>query len=153
MAAAIESMTGASPGLLLTGGIAALVYAYLVRFFALSLQTIEAGLTKITPSMDCAARSLGLGPASTLARVHAPLLWRSALIAGLLVFVDVMKELPATFVMRPFNFDTLAVQAFNLASDERLTEASTAALTIVAVGLVPLIVLSRMLLRPRNGST
>lgn len=152
LAATIESVTGISPGLLLTGGIAALVYAYLVRFFAVSLQTIEAGLAKITLSMDCAARSLGLGPASTLARVHAPLLWRSALIAGLLVFVDVMKELPATFVMRPFNFDTLAVQAFNLASDERLTEASTAALTIVVVGLVPLIVLSRMMLRPRNGS-
>ena len=153
LAAAIESITGASPGLILTGGITALVYAYLVRFFALSLQTIEAGLTKITPSMECAARSLGLGPAATLARVHAPLLWRSALIAGLLVFVDVMKELPATFVMRPFNFDTLAVQAFNLASDERLTEASTAALTIVAVGLLPLILLSRMMLQPRNGST
>jgi iron(III) transport system permease protein len=151
LAAAIEAATGTSPGLLLSGGIAALVYAYLVRFFAVSLQTIEAGLAKITFSMDCAARSLGLGPASTLARVHTPLLWRSALIAGLLVFVDVMKELPATFVMRPFNFDTLAVQAFNLASDERLTEASTAALTIVAVGLAPLIVLSRMMLRPRSG--
>ena len=143
----IEAATGASPGLILTGSIAALIYAYLVRFFAVSLQTVEAGLTKITPSMDYAARSLGLGPAGTLARVHAPLLWRSALAAGLLVFVDVMKELPATFVMRPFNFDTLAVQAFNLASDERLAEASTAALTIVVVGLVPLIVFSRMMLR------
>jgi iron(III) transport system permease protein len=143
----IETATGAAPGLILTGGIAALIYAYLVRFFAVSLQTVEAGLTKITPSMDDAARSLGFGPAATLARVHAPLLWRSALAAGLLVFVDVMKELPATFVMRPFNFDTLAVQAFNLASDERLAEAATPALTIVAVGLVPLIVLSRMMLR------
>lgn len=148
----IESMTGQSVGLLLTGGIAALVYAYLVRFFAVSLQTIEAGLTKITPSMDCAARSLGLGPGSTLVRVHAPLLWRSTLIAGLLVFVDVMKELPATFVMRPFNFDTLAVQAFNLASDERLTEASTAALTIVLVGLLPIVTLSRMMLRGREST-
>ena len=101
--------------------------------------------------MDSAARSLGLGPATTLLKVHAPLLWRSALIAALLVFVDVMKELPATFVMRPFNFDTLAVQAFNLASDERLTEASTPALTIVAVGLLPIAVLSRMMLCTRNG--
>ena len=107
---------------------------------------VEAGLTKITPSMDSAARSLGAGPGATLARVHAPLLWRSALAAGLLVLVDVMKELPATFVMRPFNFDTLAVQAYNLASDERLAEAATPALTIVAVGLVPLIALSRMML-------
>ncbi len=144
--AMVESFGGANPGLLLTGGIAALVYAYLVRFFAVALQSVDAGLSKITPNMDSAARSLGLGPVATLARVHAPLLWRSALTAGLLVFVDVMKELPATFVMRPFNFDTLAVQAYTLASDERLTEASTAALTIVAVGLIPLIVLSRMML-------
>jgi iron(III) transport system permease protein len=123
----VQSLTGANPGLILTGGIAALVYAYLARFFAVALQTVDAGLAKITPSMSDAARSLGLGPGATLARVHAPLLWRSALTAGLLVFVDVMKELPATFVMRPFNFDTLAVQAYNLASDERLAEASTAA--------------------------
>ena len=150
LAAAVESITGSNPGLLLTGGIAALVYAYLVRFFAVSLQAVDAGLSKITPNMDSAARSLGLGPAATLARVHAPMLWRSALAAGLLVFVDVMKELPATFVMRPFNFDTLAVQAYNLASDERLKEASTAALTIVAVGLIPLIALSRMILDPHR---
>lgn len=152
LAAWIEAATGHSPGLILTGGIAALVYAYLVRFFAVSLQAVDAGLSKITPSMDDAARSLGYGPAATLKHVHAPLLWRSALSAGLLVFVDVMKELPATFVMRPFNFDTLAVQAYNLASDERLAEASTAALTIVVVGLLPLIALSRMILRPENGA-
>ncbi len=148
----IEAISGVAPGLILTGSIAALVYAYLVRFFAVALQSAEAGLTKITTSMDYAARSLGLGPGATLARVHAPLLWRSALTAALLVFVDVTKELPATFVMRPFNFDTLAVQAFNLASDERLAEASTAALTIVAVGLLPIIILSRMMLKPRSGS-
>ena len=150
LGALIESFTGAHPGLLLTGGVAALVYAYLVRFFAVSLQTVEAGLSKITLNMDSAARSLGCGPAATLARVHAPLLWRSALTAGLLVWVDVMKELPATFVMRPFNFDTLAVQAYNLASDERLAEASTAVVTIVAVGLIPLIVLARMILDPQR---
>jgi iron(III) transport system permease protein len=147
----MQALTGVNPGLILTGGIAALVYAYLARFFAVSLQAVDAGLAKITPSMNDAARSLGCGPVATLRRVHAPLLWRSALSAGLLVFVDVMKELPATFVMRPFNFDTLAVQAYNLASDERLAEASTAALTIVLVGLLPLIVLSRMMLRPEAG--
>ncbi|MGZ5138976.1 MAG: ABC transporter permease, partial [Burkholderiales bacterium] len=147
LVAGVRALTGTSPGLLLTGSIAALIYAYLVRFFAVALHSVEAGLTKITPSMDSAARSLGLGPSRTLARVHAPLLWRSALSAALLVLVDVMKELPATFVMRPFNFDTLAVQAYNLASDERLSEAATPALTIVAVGLVPLIVFSRMMLR------
>jgi iron(III) transport system permease protein len=143
----IQGLTGTSPGLIFTGSIAALVYAYLVRFFAVSLNAVEAGLTKITPSMDSAARSLGLGAGATLARVHAPLLWRSALAAALLVFVDVMKELPATFVMRPFNFDTLAVQAYNYASDERLAEAAAPALSIVAVGLLPLIILSRMMLR------
>jgi iron(III) transport system permease protein len=151
LASAIESLTGQPAGLILTGGIAALIYAYLVRFFAVALQTMDAGLAKITPSMDSAARSLGLSPGATLRRVHAPLLWRSALIAALLVFVDVMKELPATFVMRPFNFDTLAVQAFNLASDERLSEASTPALTIVAAGLLPIAALSRMMLRRRGG--
>ena len=143
----IEMFTGASPGLILTGSIAALVYAYLVRFFAVALHSVEAGLSRITPSMDSAARSLGFGPGATLVRVHAPLLWSSVLSAALLVMIDVIKELPATFVMRPFNFDTLAVQAYNLASDERLSEAATPALTIIAVGLVPLIVLSRMMLK------
>jgi iron(III) transport system permease protein len=142
----IADLTGS--GLVLTGSIAALVYAYLVRFLAVALQTVEAGLAKITPSMEDAARSLGLGAAETLARVHAPLLKPSLVTAALLVFVDVMKELPATFVMRPFNFDTLAVQAFNLASDERLAEASTASLAIVAVGLLPVIVASRRMVRP-----
>jgi len=145
LSALIHSFTGARPGLILTGSIVALVYAYLVRFFALALQSIEAGLAKITPNMDSAARSLGLGATATLLRVHAPLLRRSVLTAALLVFVDVMKELPATFVMRPFNFDTLAVQAYNFAADERLAEAAAPALTIVAVGLLPLLVLSRMM--------
>jgi len=141
----IASWSGASPGLLLTGGIAALVYAYLVRFLAIALQTVEASLGKITPSMDDAARSLGLGLRTTLRQVHLPLLRGSLLTAGLLVFVDVMKELPATLVMRPFNFDTLATQAYILASDERLGEASTAALAIVAVGVLPLIAVSRQI--------
>jgi iron(III) transport system permease protein len=141
----IASWSGTNPGLLLTGGIAALVYAYLVRFLAIALQTVEASLAKITPSMDDAARSLGMGLGATLQRVHLPLLRGSLLTAGLLVFVDVMKELPATLVMRPFNFDTLATQAYTLASDERLAEASTAALAIVAVGVLPLIAVSRQI--------
>ncbi len=141
---------GHNPGLLLTGGIAALIYAYLVRFLAVALHTVESSLAKITPSMDDAARSLGLGQGATLRRVHAPLLRGSLLTAGLLVFVDVMKELPATLVMRPFNFDTLATQAYTLASDERLAEASTASLAIVAVGLLPLIALSRQISRARR---
>ena len=143
LAAWIEHSFGTNPGLLLTGGIAALVYAYLARFLAVALQTVETGLAKITPTMDDAARSLGLGQVDTLRRVHLPLLRGSLLTGGLLVFVDVMKELPATLVMRPFNFDTLATQAYILASDERLAEASTAALTIVAVGILPVIAVSR----------
>ena len=142
---------GNNPGLLLTGGIAALIYAYLVRFLAVALHTVESSLAKITPSMDDAARSLGLGQGETLRRVHMPILRGSLLTAGLLVFVDVMKELPATLVMRPFNFDTLATQAYTLASDERLAEASTAALAIVAVGLLPLIALSRQISAARRG--
>jgi len=148
----MEAHTGTNPGLLLTGGVTALVYAYLVRFLAAALQTVETSLAKITPSMDDAARSLGHGQAATLARVHVPLLRGSLLTAGLLVFVEVMKELPATLVMRPFNFDTLATQAYTLASDERLAEASTAALAIVAVGVLPLVALSRQIARsgPRS---
>ncbi|MDT3735962.1 MAG: iron ABC transporter permease [Denitratisoma sp.] len=147
----IASWSGANPGLLLTGGIAALVYAYLVRFLAIALQTVEASLGKITPSMDDAARSLGLGQGATLRRVHLPLLSGSLLTAGLLVFVDVMKELPATLVMRPFNYDTLATQAYTLASDERLAEASTAALAIVAVGVLPLIAVSRQIAKGKTA--
>jgi iron(III) transport system permease protein len=142
---------GHNPGLLLTGGIAALIYAYLVRFLAVALHTVESSLSKITPSMDDAACSLGLGQGETLHRVHAPMLRSSLLTAGLLVFVDVMKELPATLVMRPFNFDTLATQAYTLASDERLAEASTAALAIVVVGLLPLIALSRQVSAARRS--
>lgn len=141
----IYAQFGIKTGLLLTGTVVALLYAYLVRFLAIALQSVEAGLARITPSMDDAARSLGLGPGATLARVHAPMLWGSLLSAGLLVFVDVMKELPATFAMRPFNFDTLAVEVYNLTKDERLGEAAMPSLVIVAIGLVPLIVLSRQM--------
>ena len=131
--------------IILTGSLAMLVYAYIVRFLGVSLQSVEAGLARITPHMEDAARSLGSGATGTLARVHVPMLRSSLLTGALLVFVDVMKELPATFVMRPFDFDTLAVQAYNLASDERLAEASTASLAIVAVGLLPVFLASRRL--------
>ncbi|MCK9983729.1 MAG: iron(III) transport system permease protein [Azoarcus sp.] len=142
-----QGVTGVNPGLVLTGGIAALVYAYLGRFLSVALHTVETSLGKITSSMDDASRSLGVGKWATLQRVHVPILRGSLLTAGLLVFVDVMKELPATLVMRPFNFDTLATQAHTLASDERLAEASTAAVTIVAVGLLPMFIISRQIAR------
>ena len=145
-----QDLGGSNPGLILTGGIAALVYAYLVRFLGMALQTVEAGLGKVTPNMDDAAKSLGCAPGETLRRVHLPMLRGSLLTAGLLVFVDVMKELPATLVMRPFNFDTLATQTYILAADERLSEASTAALTIVLAGLLPLFALSRQIARSRR---
>jgi iron(III) transport system permease protein len=147
----LQAQFGLDTGLLLTGSIVALVYAYLVRFLAIAFQSVEAGLARITPSMDDAARSLGLGPGGTLARVHVPMLWGSLLGAGLLVFVDVMKELPATFAMRPFNFDTLAVEIYNLAKDERLGEAAIPSLVIVAIGLAPLIYISRRISRTDPG--
>ncbi len=149
-----RSVTGVSPGLLLTGSIAALVYAYVVRYFAVAWNAVEPGFARITPAMDAAARSLGVGAAGTLFRVHAPLLLRSAAAALLLTFVDVMKELPATLILRPFNFDTLATQAYQLARDERLAEAAVPSLAIVAVGLVPIMLLARLARRgpPREAA-
>ena len=139
-----------STGLLLSGTLFMLIFAYLVRFLPVSLQAVEAGLGNITPAMDEAARSLGHSPGSVVRRVHVPILTGSLMTAGLLVFVDVMKELPATLILRPFNFNTLAVRAYELASDERLADSSTAAVTIVAVGLLPVIILSRSIARSRG---
>jgi len=136
------------PGLILTGGILGLLFAYVARFLAVSLQSVDAGLARITPAMDDAARALGEGPGRTLKRVHLPILRANLLTAGLIVFVDVMKELPATLILRPFDFDTLAVQAYKLAADERLAEASTASLAIVVAGLIPVILLARQVSRP-----
>jgi iron(III) transport system permease protein len=143
IARGLEAAFGVQPGLLLTGTIIALVYAYLVRFLAVALQTMEAGLAKVTPRMDDAARSLGATPAQVLARVHAPLLASSLASAALLLFVDVLKELPATFALRPFNFDTLAIEAYNLAKDERLSEAAVPSLLIVAISLAPLLFVTK----------
>ncbi|MEX0803691.1 MAG: iron ABC transporter permease [Candidatus Binatia bacterium] len=151
IADAVQQHFGINVGLLFTGSIAALIYAYLVRFLAVAFQTVEAGLTRVTPSMDDAARSLGLSPARSLARVHIPIMWGSLATAGLLVFVDVMKELPATFAMRPFNFDTLAVEAYNLAKDERIAEAAVPSLLMVGIAVVPLILLSGQIARSRHG--
>jgi iron(III) transport system permease protein len=139
----LRATLGLSSGLLLTGTVVALLYAYLVRYFAVAQQPVEAGLARITPAMDASARSLGAGPIEVFRRVHLPLLSPSLLAAGLLVFVDVMKELPATLVLRPFNFDTLAVMAYQMAADERLGEAALPSLTIVLVGLLPVVWLSR----------
>ncbi|MFP6744675.1 MAG: iron ABC transporter permease, partial [Alphaproteobacteria bacterium] len=142
---------GVSTGLILSGTLVALVFGYLVRFLAISFNTVEASLGKVTPTMDGAARTLGLGSGATLRRVHMPILSGSLLTAALLVFVDVMKELPATLIMRPFNFNTLAVRAFELAEDEQLAESAPAALSIVGVGIVPVILLTVAIARSRPG--
>ncbi len=145
-----QATFGVSTGLLLSGTIAALVFAYLVRFLAIAFSTVEASLTKIKLNLDDAARSLGHGPTSTLVKVHTPMMRGGLLTAAMLVFVDVMKELPATIVIRPFNFDTLAVQTYQLAADERLAEASGLALAIVVVGIIPVILLSLRITQSRQ---
>ncbi len=132
-----------STGLLLSGSLFALLFAYVIRFLAVSLQATESGLLTIKPSLDESARSLGYSPRRTIMNIHIPLLRTSLLSALLLVFVDVLKELPATLILRPFNFNTLAVRSYELASDERLADASSAALSIVLIGLIPIILLSR----------
>jgi iron(III) transport system permease protein len=132
---------------LLSGTMVALVFAYLVRFLAVALSAVDSGLSRLKPSLAGAARTLGASPGEAVRRVELPLARGALLSAAVLVFVDTMKELPATLIVRPFDLDTLAVRVHNLASDERLAEASTAALMIVAVGLLPVIVLMRMMKR------
>jgi iron(III) transport system permease protein len=132
-------------GALVTTTLLGVTWAYLVRFSSVALQSVQSGYARIPTSMDDSARTLGVGAWALLARVHAPLLRRSVLVAGLLVFVDVMKELPATLVLRPFNHDTLAVVAYQLAKDERLAEAALPSLALVLVGLIPVIALSKSL--------
>lgn len=134
-------------GLLLSGTLFALLFAYLVRFLTVSMNTVESGLQKITPSVDAAGRLMGYKPLEILRLLHFPLLKGSLLTAFLIVFVDVLKELPATLILRPFNFNTLAVKAYELASDERLVDAAPASLLIVLVGLLPVILLSRSINR------
>jgi iron(III) transport system permease protein len=138
-----------STGLLITGSIWLLVAAYMVRFLAAALGAYEGGQAMVHDNMDAASRSLGTTPIGTLRRVHLPILAPSLLTALLIVFVDVMKELPATLIMRPFNYDTLAVQAYRLASDERLDGAAVPSLVIVAMGLLPVILICRQVGRQR----
>ena len=147
-----EQWFGIRTGLLLSGTLAALLLAYSVRFLAVSLHGIEAGLARIKPNMDNAARSMGYSPLQVLRKVHVPLLKGSVFTALLLVFVDVLKELPATLILRPFNFNTLAVRAHELASDERLADAALPALAIVLVGLLPVILLARSTERRMQGT-
>lgn len=139
---------GMSTGLLLSGTLVALIIAYLVRFLAVALGPVESGLMSINRNLDQSARLMGYKPLKVLRTIHIPMLNASLLTACLIVFVDVMKELPATLVLRPFNFNTLAVRAFELASDERLMDASLAAISIVIAGLIPVIFLTKASLKP-----
>ena len=128
-----------------TTTIVGIVWAYLVRFTAVALQSVQSGYARIPQSHDDAARTLGTHGLRLFKTVHLPLLRRPVLVAVLLVFVDIMKELPATLVLRPFNYDTLAVVAYQLARDERLSEAALPSLALVLVGLIPVILISRSL--------
>jgi iron(III) transport system permease protein len=141
-------LSGGSLGLLVTGSVVGLVFAYAVRFLAVSSQTVDASLLRITPSMDMAARSLGVRPAGVLRRVHLPLLRRGLLTAALLVLVDVMKEMPATLLLRPLGYETLAVRVWQFTSESLWEAAALPALTIVAAGVLPLILLVRQSRRP-----
>ncbi|HIK37320.1 MAG: iron ABC transporter permease [Geminocystis sp.] len=146
----LEENFNVSVGLIFSGTVIALIYGYLVRFFAVSLNTVESSLSKIKPHLDEASRSLGHNPLATLLKIHLPLMRGGVLTAFLLVFVDVMKELPATLVLRPFNFDTLAVRVFQYASDERLADAAAPAIVIILVGLIPVCFLSYRIAKGRE---
>ncbi|MEM1264290.1 MAG: iron ABC transporter permease [Pseudomonadota bacterium] len=135
-------MVGASGGRVLAGTVFVLIYAYLCRFLTVAFQSASAGLARVSPDLDAAARSLGATPGGVVRRVHLPLLAPSLAAGLLLVFVDVMRELPATLLLRPFNFETLATRVYRLASDERLQEASPAALAIVLVGVIPVLLIN-----------
>jgi len=148
----LRQTLGVSTGLLLSGTVTALIFAYTVRFLAVSLGAVEAGLGRVTPSMEMAARTLGHSPSATLRRLHLPMIRGSLLTGGLLVFVDTMKELPATLVLRPFNFDTLATYVYQYASDERLEACAPAALAIVVAGILPVLLLARSVGTARPGT-
>ena len=141
---------GTGAGAWITATVLGVVWAYLVRFVSVALQSLQSGYSRIPGSFDDSARMLGAAGFRLLARVHWPLLRRSTAAAALLVFVDVMKELPATLVLRPFDTDTLAVVAYQLARDERLGEAALPSLALVLVGLLPVMLLSRTLRTARS---
>ena len=143
LADGVLALTGWDPGLLLTGTAAALVLAYAVRFFGIAQGAVDAAFGRVPPSLSMAARSLGRSAGGTLSAVFLPLMRGSVLTALLVVFVDCVKELPATLMLRPFNFDTLSTRLYELASLDRLTEAAPAALLVMAMGLVAVVVLAR----------
>lgn len=146
-----SSLFGAPFPILLTGGVVALIFAYQSRFAAAAIGPADSALARVTPTLDAASRTLGATPSQTAWRVHRPLITSGALLAALLVFVEVLKELPATMILRPFNFDTLAVTAHNYASDERLGEAALPALLIALIALAPMIIIARRITRTEGA--
>jgi iron(III) transport system permease protein len=140
----LRDALGYGGGLVLSGTTALLIYAYLCRFMTVAFNTVDAGLQGIPVALDASARSLGATPGEVMRRIHLPLLRPSLAAAALLVFVDAMRELPATLMLRPFGFETLATRVYRLASDERLAEASSAALAIVLLGLIPVLLVHRL---------
>jgi iron(III) transport system permease protein len=148
--ATMRATFGVSTGLLISGSILALIVAYMVRFLAAATSAVDSGLGRVTPSMDDAGRTLGARPWRLMREVHVPMMTSSLLTGVVIVFVEVIKELPATLLVRPFNFDTLAIRVYAYASDERLAQASTAALAIVAVSLVPVAIISGMIRHVRT---
>lgn len=143
LADAILALTGVDPGLMITGTAAALVIAYVVRFFGIAQGAVDSAFGRVSPNLPLAARSLGRGPGGALAAVYLPLMRRSVAMAALVVFVDCLKELPATLLLRPFNYDTLATRVHEQASLERLEQAAPAALLVMAVGLVAVLAMAR----------
>ena len=141
---------GISTGLILSGSVFAIIFAYTVRFLAVSQGSVESSLSKITPGMDMAARTLGHTAGQTLLRYHLPLIRGGVLTGALVVFVDCMKELPATLILRPFNFDTLATNVYEFASDELIEQASLGSLVIVVSGLIPVVLLSKTISKSRQ---
>lgn len=141
-----------STGLLLSGTSFAIIFAYSVRFLAVASGSVESSLSKVTPNMDMAARSLGHTQLQTLFKIHLPIIKRGALTGMLVVFVDCLKELPATLILRPFNFETLATQVYQFASDELIEQSALSALVIVLVGIIPIVLLDKSISRKPNSS-
>jgi len=148
----LRATLGVSSGLLLSGSLLVVVLAYSIRFLAVSLGALEAGFERLSPNLDAVARTLGETAFSALRRVHMPLLLPALGAAALLVFVDGMKELPATLLLRPFNFETLATHVYSYAGLEQFEQAALGALTIVLIGLVPVLLLHQAVAGGRAGS-
>jgi iron(III) transport system permease protein len=148
----MRSLFGMSTGLVLSGSLFVVVLAYAIRFLAVSLGALEAGLERLSPNLDAAARTLGETALSALLRVHMPLLVPALGSAALLVFVDGMKELPATLLLRPFNFETLATHVYSYAALEQFEQGALGALTIVAIGLIPVLLLHQAVAGGRAGA-